>query len=65
MREKMTSKEDEFIVTKRNAGVVQENIKFPEEYRIKINERILKILGHNVENSIFDNVHTNSFSIKH
>ena len=64
MREKMTNEEDKFIVTKLNAGFAQENIKFPEEYRIKINERILKILGHNVENSIFDNVHSNYFNIK-
>lgn len=64
MRKKMTNEEDKFIVTKLNAGVVQENIKFPEAYRLEINERILKILGHSVKKSIFDKVHSNSFCLE-
>lgn len=55
----MIENSDKYIVTKNNVGV-QENIKFPQEYRNKINERLLKILGFsNIKPSIFDFVHKN------
>ncbi len=60
---KMISKEREYISTKVNAGVVQENIKFPEKYKDMINSKILKILGCNDESKIFDQVHSNKFFI--
>lgn len=57
----MVNIEKDCIVTKLNAGTVQENIKFPSEYRNKINQRLLKILGFtNINFSIFDVVHKNS-----
>lgn len=57
----MNSNESKFIITKANAGAIQENVKFPEEYRIKINNRILKILGREESSSVFDVVHSNKF----
>lgn len=58
----MMSIEKQCIVTKLNAGTLQENIKFPPEYRTEINNRILKILGFtDVSSEIFNVVHNNSF----
>ena len=53
--------ESSFIITKVNAGAAQENIKFPEKYRLIINEKILSILGFKFENDIFRRVHANGF----
>ena len=53
--------ESSFVTTKLNAGVEQENIKFPEEYRERINNRLLYILGCNKDNSVFKVVHANKF----
>lgn len=61
MMQKMSSRENDFTITKVNAGVAQENIKFPEEYRDKINNRLLKILNSEFDSSIFDKVHANSY----
>ena len=61
MANKMISEESSFTITKMNAGVPQENIKFPENYRNLINKRILSILGFSYEGSIFDGVHANHF----
>ena len=60
----MISKEKDYISTKVNAGVVQENIKFPDYYRNLINSKILHILECNDESSIFDQVHANKFFIE-
>ena len=58
----MIKHEKEYIVTKMNAGSIQENIKFPSKYRNKINQRFLKILGfENFNAELFDNIHTNNF----
>ncbi len=57
----MNSNESKYIITKANAGAIQENIKFPEEYRIKINNKILELLGRNEKSSVFDVVHSNRF----
>ena len=59
--EDMSSKENQFIITKANAGAVQENIKFPEEYREKINYRILHVLKRNENTDVFNLVHKNHF----
>jgi len=59
----MISKEKEYISTKVNAGVIQENIKFPEKYKNIINSKILHILGCKDEPAIFDQVHANKFFI--
>lgn len=61
MREFLINEEKKFIITKVNAGAPQENIKFPKEYRSKINNRILKILGFDIQDTIFDTVHANEF----
>lgn len=57
----MISQEDSFKITKLNAKVVQENIKFPEKYRKAINQRIIKILGRDDNEEILDVVHKNNF----
>jgi len=61
MFNKLQIEEENYIVKKVNAGIAQENIKFPEEYRKSINKRILKILGFDVDESLFDQVHANRF----
>lgn len=61
MRKEMVSREKEYVVTKLNAGKLQENIKFPEEYRNKINQRILNILKSDVDVSILNSIHSNKF----
>ena len=59
----MIDKEKEYVSTKVNAGVVQENIKFPEKYKNIINSKILQILGCKEEPCIFNQVHANKFFI--
>ena len=59
--DEMSANEDRFIITKTNAGSVQENIKFPEEYREKINSRILAILNRSEDSSVFNVIHKNHF----
>ena len=61
MTKLLSSKENDFIITKKNAGVLQENIKFPVEYRDRINERFLKILGVDLDIRKFDKIHSNCF----
>ena len=57
----MIEKEKDYISTKVNAGVVQENIKFPKKYRDEINLKIMKLLGIKCNKNIFDEVHANRF----
>lgn len=53
----MISKANDYTITKKNIGI-QENIKYPREYRDRINERMLDILGNDgIVN--FDIVHSN------
>jgi predicted RNA methylase len=59
-RKKMSALEKKFIVTKLNAGAVQQNIKFPPEYREKINTRFFKILGCGDKPEILDMLHNNT-----
>lgn len=47
-----------YLVTKNNVGI-QENIKFPREFRDKINRKILDIMDLNVDERIFDIIHSN------
>lgn len=55
----MIENANKYVVTKHNVGV-QENIKFPSEYRNKINERLLQVLDlDDIKSSIFDIVHSN------
>ncbi len=56
---KMIKDAPKYIVTKNNIGV-QENIKYPREFRDKINRRFLDILGlKNTDEKIFDVIHSN------
>lgn len=54
----MIANAHKFLITKKNVGV-QENIKYPKDYRDKINKRILDILGMDVSESVFDVLHSN------
>lgn len=56
--EEMIRKSDGFIVKKKNVGS-QENIKFPREYRDRINRRLLSVLDVSEDERIFDIVHSN------
>jgi len=53
------NKEDEFLVYKKNACKVQENVKFPDEYCNRFNEFIFETLRLPWQNDIFAPVHAN------
>ena len=54
----MSGKANEFVIRKNNVGV-QENIKYPREYRDQINQRILRILNIEIDNAVLDLIHSN------
>lgn len=54
----MSSKADEFVIKKNNVGV-QENIKYPRQYRDSINQRFFSILKFKVDDSTMDLIHSN------
>ncbi len=56
--EEMIRSADKYVVTKNNVGI-QENIKFPRAFRDKINRKILDILHLQVDEKIFDIIHSN------
>ena len=58
MAQKMIRERSKFVITKTNVGV-QENVKYPREYRDMINERFLRVLGLDANARIFDVVHSN------
>lgn len=58
MAKEMISNSSKYIVTKENNGI-QENIKFPKEYRDKLNQRFLNILNLEKDASVFDIIHEN------
>ena len=58
--EEMQSKESEFLVYKKNAGKKQENIKFPIEYRNRINKLFFEVLGIEEDVNILNKVHSSS-----
>lgn len=60
----MIAHQDDYIVTKMNAGAAQENIKFPDKYRIMINDKLLSILGFDLKSDIFDGIHANKFFVE-
>lgn len=47
-----------YVIRKNNVGV-QENIKFPKEYRDRLNRRLMDILEIDVDEKVFDVVHSN------
>ncbi len=54
----MSSRAHEFVVKKKNVGI-QENIKYPRQYRDRINQRFLDILNLKIDNSTMDLIHSN------
>lgn len=56
----MISKENDYLVYKKNASEMQENIKFPDEYRKKLNKLLVSILDFDFDIDNFDIVHSNS-----
>lgn len=54
----MSARAGEFIIKKNNVGV-QENIKYPRQYRDRINQRLFKILNLSVDNATMDLIHSN------
>ena len=55
---KMASKVSDYTIKKNNVGV-QENVKYPREYRDAINSRFIHIIGSSVTEKDFDLVHSN------
>ena len=56
----MIEKESEFLVYKKNANEMQENVKFPDEYRERLNKLLIEILGVEFDIKELDKVHQNS-----
>ncbi len=54
----MLASSKKYIIKKNNCGV-QENIKYPREYRDRINARILQIFNMEEDAALFDIVHSN------
>ena len=57
--EEMIKSAKNFKTTKNNVGL-QENIRYPKEYRDKINQYLLNLLGINSDCSVFDVIHSNT-----
>lgn len=62
--EEMQKNEYKYLTYKMNAGKKQENIKFPIEYRNRINKLFLEVLGINENVSIFNRVHSSSLFVE-
>lgn len=58
--EEMQQKEKNYLVYKMNAGKKQENIKFPVEYRDRINKLFFEVLGINEKTDILNKIHSSS-----
>jgi len=56
--QEMLAAAENYIVRKSNVGV-QENIKYPREYRDRINRRFLKVLGVSIDETVFDIINSN------
>lgn len=56
----MQKHEKEYLVYKKNANKMQESIKFPKEYRDKINKVYLRALGIFDKPDIFDIIHSSA-----
>ena len=54
----MINETNKYTVTKNNVGI-QENVKYPRQFRDKINRKLLDILGLNIDEKIFDIIHSN------
>lgn len=58
--EEMQQNEKNYLVYKMNAGKKQENIKFPVEYRDRINKLFFEVLGINEKTNILNKIHSSS-----
>ena len=56
----MQSLEQTFLVTKKNSGKMMESIRFPDEYREKIDDILLKAMGSDASCAIFNILHAHS-----
>ncbi|MEG1723803.1 MAG: N-6 DNA methylase [Anaerovoracaceae bacterium] len=56
----MVEKEKDFLVYKKNASKIQENVKFPKCYSKKLNQTFLDILKIDIQVDKFDVLHSNS-----
>lgn len=56
----MITKEDQYLAIARNAGAEQENIKFPEEYRNRLNQFLCEQMKVEYNQKWFDDIHSNS-----
>ena len=61
---KMISEESNYLVYKKNADKLQENIKFPKHYRDEINSIFLNALGVEEKQKLLDRVHSSSIFMK-
>lgn len=56
----MQQKEKDYLVYKMNAGKKQENIKFPVQYRDRINKLFFEVLGITEKTNILNKIHSSS-----
>lgn len=57
--DEMQASEKNYLSYKKNAGEMQENIKFPAKYREEIDDIFLKAIGAEYKSDVFDIVHSN------
>ncbi|MCF0247851.1 MAG: SAM-dependent DNA methyltransferase [Synergistes sp.] len=55
----MQTEEEKYLIYKKNANKIQENIKFPDSYRKKINKIFIKALGSPVSAENFEKLYYN------
>ena len=60
----MQNNESKYLSYKMNAGKKQENIKFPVEYRNRINKILLDALGIDENINIFNRIHSSSLFVE-
>lgn len=58
--QKMISEESDYLVYKKNANKLQENIKFPKQYRNEINKIFLNVIEAEDKQDILSKVHSSS-----
>lgn len=61
---KMIGEEDNYLVYKKNASEMQENVKFPKEYRDTLNTILIDIFDIKYDIKEFDIIHSNSVFIE-
>lgn len=59
----MINKEKDYLVYKKNANEMQENVKFPDEYRDKLNQFLVDVLEIDFNIRKLDRVHSNTMKI--